>query len=296
MISTLRQIIEDKKNLSIFGLLLEFQKLFMNDVLKDDFFVRRSILDVFHRWIAEADMSTIFLPNDSAENNDQMDEAVKDIAEEELSPKRCTSRLFVDATQEKKEEALRSFLLISSDAIGDFDWEVRRRIISIWTLLFASTSIYGHPQSTYGHPQSIYDQHTSPSNSSQVSRLQVVNSFIEFGAAKQVIASVLDSEFAVCKAAMECLSHCTLLLAGHSDEDCDADTLLVNAHEIETKLCQYEKFTLKSFAAFLHRIDLRLVLEDLEPQDVQVKCDPTSFLQDIVAAAKRSEDNLLDCY
>jgi len=158
----------------------------------------------------------------------------------------------------------------------DFDWEVRKLTFSAWT-----------------------DMANVVSEATQNVKGIFLDLLCGSNFALMLCNGICDCEYLVKIEAFKCL---TYIKSNFQDTFTDMNrspnlTMTIsNMTEYENILLSYKDMDRNVFENLLGKIDLENLANDLDVLDIKVSSDPLSFIQDVIASAKQSEANLLDCY
>ncbi|XP_047143519.1 uncharacterized protein LOC101238609 isoform X1 [Hydra vulgaris] len=235
-------LFQKENSLPLENLWKKLEEDFTSPARQDDFFTRRSVLEML-----------LCCSNHS--------NAYSDI---------FTNKLSDSCMKSVKESVFR----ILQNCANDLDWEVRKLNIILWT--------------------------------SVISRIEknafAINDFLDFVIENNFILIILltlcDVEYAVQIESLKCLR--LLQRPFINDKKFDlSESFNYNVkslEEFETYLKTMDLSTRKNIVSFIKRLDLDLLLMDVNVLDDTVKSDPVSFLEDIISSAKENDSNLLDCY
>ncbi|XP_057310460.1 BRCA1-associated ATM activator 1-like isoform X1 [Hydractinia symbiolongicarpus] len=221
--------------------------IFTSEARQDDMFTRRSILDVLVTWTESGMCTQIFFNNSTTER--------------------------MDIVYSQNLNIRNSVLNILQNGSHDFDWEVRKLTLSVWTSI------------------------VSMSSNDENEWKMFVELTVKDGHARRICLGVSDCEYKVRCAALQCLQIfknklCTMQSISGNSTNFHISCL----EDFDTFIASKKSFRLEQFEQILSVVDFSSLASKLEVIDISVKSDPVSFLHDIISSTKQSEENLLDCY
>ena len=171
-------------------------------------------------------------------------------------------------------------------ASEDFDWEVKLKGVHLWDEIIHSFF--------YVHEKNDELSTNSPDIKERL------NSCVDFicssNGSNILLCGLYDCDYPVREAAFQSLSFLQTMIKRESVTSLAGQKTLESLPDVEERLKQVDVTKSSEFSLLLLSLDLVSVGQFVKPMDTLVKSDPTSFLRDILAAARQHEENLLDCY
>ena len=163
-----------------------------------------------------------------------------------------------------------------------FDWEVKLKAVECWLKIL---------KMPYKIPSNFGDNSSTDENSG----LLPLSLLCSKNGATNLVILLNDCDQLVREAALETLQYIREKELHASNALRTNNRVIESCYDIEN--IGSPSFSLREeFLAFLEKIDFQLLAESIKLADESVTNNPLSLLDDIISAAKNSDDNLLDCY
>ena len=183
-------------------------------------------------------------------------------------------------------------------ACQDFDWEVKLRGLKFWEAIIefftgfinnkGSTTLRGKAKFFFGeaNERANDDESIKAGNVDELFRV-----LFNMGALHILSEALDDCDHMVCEKALEIL---TGLQRIANPERIVIKQSVKTSWEFQESLGN--RFGLEKFKEVLGVTDFPAIIQSTEAADSAVRSDPVSLIEDILKAAKRQDENLLDCY
>lgn len=180
--------------------------------------------------------------------------------------------LTVNCESDDQASVIKTCLInILENGSRDFDWEVRKLTFMLWADMATVISERSEEKDFF------------------------IDYVIDNNFALILCNGICDCEYLVKVEAFKCLVNIKdkFILKGNMNSS-SLDIQSITKYE-ET-LNSIKTMNRSDFVEFLANTDFNEVGKQIDTLDVTVTTDPVSFIQDVIASARQSEANLLDCY
>jgi len=165
-------------------------------------------------------------------------------------------------------------------ACQDFDWEVKLRGLEFWEAVIERAGT-DKGKSFSGNHEGLQVENVE----------KCFQILFEMGALSVVSEALNDCDHMVCEKALEVLATLQRVVyhENYTQERC-----FKTSQDFQEALGK--GFGLEKFIEVLRATDIPALVECCEAADNAIRSDPVSLIEDILSAAERHEENLLDCY
>lgn len=175
-------------------------------------------------------------------------------------------------------------------ACQDFDWEVKLRGLEFWEAVIDYFTEFkaNKERASTEKGKSFSGNHEGLQEENVEKCFQIL---FEMGALSVVSEALDDCDHMVCEKALEVLA---TLQSVVYHENSTKERCLKTSQDFQETLGK--EFGLEKFIEVLLATDIPALVECCEAADNAIRSDPVSLIEDILSAAERHEENLLDCY
>ena len=175
-------------------------------------------------------------------------------------------------------------------ACSDFDWEVKLRGLEFWEAVIDYFTEFKANKERAGtdKAKSFSGNHEGLQEENVEKCFQIL---FEMGALNVVSEALNDCDHMVCEKALEVLA--TLQRVVYHENSTQEQCVKTSQDFQETL---GKGFGLEKFIEVLLATDIPALVQCCEAADNAIRSDPVSLIEDILSAAERHDENLLDCY
>eukprot|EP00795_Rhopilema_esculentum_P009151 gene9151-16818_t len=233
-----------------------FEKLLVIFKEDDEAFPKRSLMEAMYRWLDLAEVEKILLYYGSE---------LTGKSETQFAAKLC--------------DLIFNLLDISYKS---FDWEVKLKAVQCWLKILKM-------------PYKISSDFSDNSPTDTHIGVLPLSLLCSKNGATNLVIFLNDCDQLVREAALKTLQYIREKELHASNAPITNKKVIESCYDIET-IGNISFSSREEFIAFLGKIDFQLLAQSIKLADESVTNNPLSLLDDIISAAKNSDDNLLDCY
>ena len=274
----------------------------------DEAFPKRSVMDVVFRWLDICKVTVMLSSMNSLEK-------------------------FSDNGENFEEKLCQMILKLLIIAAEDFDWEVKLKGIQCWhkMIKIISSAIEGNEEELDTEERRVVTNDNGILQSKELEGKDFLNEDVELsinkastssnfeetvnskdrkrspekgwikflsktGGSKILVNAINDCDQLVREAALKTLRCIRKKMNVPLNTNQRPASKITSCYDLESLVADINFSEEKDFVDMLMRIDFHSLAESMKLADDHVANHSLSLLKDIIAAAQRSDDNLLDCY